>query len=64
MNTWHIVHVTGIIQAVYGGALKEFAEVKAKQMEESSGFIAGVTTITGPRPKVGAEFRPPSTQEP
>ncbi len=59
MNTWHVVHCTGIIQAVYGGALKEFAEDKAKQMESTSGFIVGVTTITGTKPKVGAEFIPP-----
>ena len=59
MNTWHIVHATGIIQAIYGGALKEFAEDKARDIEKQTGFLASVTTITGAKPSIGAEFVPP-----
>lgn len=64
MSTWHIVHATGIVQAIYGGALKEFAEDKARAIESQTDAIVGVTTITGTKPTIGAEFRPPAPQEP
>ncbi len=58
MNTWHIVHCTGIIQAVYGGALREMADDKAKEIEAKVGLVAGVVTVTGAKPKIGAEYHP------
>lgn len=61
MQTWHVVHATGIIQAVYGGALRDMADNKAKDIEKQTGSIVSVTTVTGPKPTIGDKFIPAAT---
>lgn len=47
-SVWHLVVSTGVVQGVYGSALREQAEAKAKEIP-----LAYVATYVGAKPHVG-----------
>lgn len=57
MHSWLIVHATGTVQAVYGPALRDMADEKAKHVP-----LASVSMHTGPRPRIGDKFPPASPE--
>ncbi len=55
MINYYIVICTGIVHGIYGRALKEMAENKAKELSEKSGFEAIVVTSQS-RPNLGEKW--------